>query len=207
MWVRVQLQSPKLICYRNYKSFNDTPFLQALNKTDFTFSSNNPDENYNILNSAFSRVINKHGPLKKKVSRKVFRKLYTSEVGLEPISQKIIPKIMSVLIKSKEIDMHPSEKIYISKNVSSNYFSNITNKGILNNEDFRKAIKPFLTNKCCLSNNGNVLVNKVDIITEENTLVKNFTNQCINIVEKCSGTKPIVLVNHHNNFQNIVNII
>ena len=36
-------------------------------------------------------------------------KLFIPEVGLETISQKILPSIMSVFIKRKEINVYPSE--------------------------------------------------------------------------------------------------
>ena len=52
-----------------------------------------------------------------------------------------------------------------------------------------------------------MLVDKDGIITKEKILVKNFNNHYINIAENCSDTKPNVLVDHHSNFGNIVNII
>lgn len=39
------------------------------------------------------------------------------------------------------------------------------------------------------------------------TLVKNFNNHYIKTGEKSRGTRPNVLMDNHNNFQNIINII
>ena len=75
------------------------------------------------------------------------------------------------------------------------------------NEDFWKSVKPFLANKGCLSNNGIMVVRKDEIITNGEILVEDFSNHYINIVEKCSDTKPNVLVDNRNNFKNIVNVI
>lgn len=75
------------------------------------------------------------------------------------------------------------------------------------NEDFWKSVKPFLANKGCLSNNGIMVVRKDEIITNGEILVEDFSNHYINIVEKCSDTKPDVLVDNRNNFKNIVNVI
>lgn len=52
-----------------------------------------------------------------------------------------------------------------------------------------------------------MVVRKDEIITNGEILVEDFSNHYINIVEKCSDTKPNVLVDNRNNFKNIVNVI
>ena len=51
------------------------------------------------------------------------------------------------------------------------YFSNITSKGIVTNKEFRKTIKPFLTNNCCLENSDIILINDDEMVTDDK---KNF---------------------------------
>ena len=48
------------------------------------------------------------------------------------------------------------------------------------------------TNKSSLSNNDIMLLDKAEILAKGKTLVKNFNNHFINIVEKCGEIKPNV---------------
>ena len=70
------------------------------------------------------------------------------------------------------------------------YFNNATKTGIQTNKDFRKLIKPFLTNKRFLENAEIVLAEKDEIVTEEKELARIFNGHYINIVERSCGTKP-----------------
>ena len=58
---------PKVIHYRNYKNFDESLFLDDLEKTTFLTNSNCPNENYQHLTENFLSVVEKHAPLKKKV--------------------------------------------------------------------------------------------------------------------------------------------
>ena len=60
---------PKAIYYRNYKKFNEQKFLEDVKNTNFCFNSDNPNENYELITDLFSKIINKHAPLKKKFLR------------------------------------------------------------------------------------------------------------------------------------------
>ena len=51
-------------------------------------------------------------------------------------------------------------------------------------------MKPFLTNKGCLENNGIILLDGEKMITNDRILVKHFNERYINIVECSSGFKP-----------------
>ena len=55
------------------------------------------------------------------------------------------------------------------KKMVRNYFSNVTNKGTPYNKEFWKLVKPFFSNKDCLSNSGIKLVDKDEIINKEKT--------------------------------------
>ena len=50
-------------------------------------------------------------------------------------------------------------------------------------------MKPFLTNKGCLENNGIILLDGEEMIANDRILVKRFNKHYINIVERSSGFK------------------
>ena len=58
---------PKVLSYRNYKNFNESKFLNDLNKTIITFDNENPKQNNNIFSNRFLEVGNIHAPLKTKI--------------------------------------------------------------------------------------------------------------------------------------------
>ena len=59
----------KAIYYRNYKKFNEQKFLEDVKNTNFCFNSDQPNENYELITDLFSKIVNKHAPLKKKFLR------------------------------------------------------------------------------------------------------------------------------------------
>ena len=62
---------PKIIFFRNYETkFDQTKFLSDLKNTNFSFTSADPNENYLFLTNSFSRIVEKHVPLKKKTLRR-----------------------------------------------------------------------------------------------------------------------------------------
>ena len=56
---------PKIIFFRNYEKFDETKFLSDLKNTSFSYASANPNENYLFLTNTFSKIFEKHVPLKK----------------------------------------------------------------------------------------------------------------------------------------------
>ena len=60
---------PKIIFFRNYKKFGETKFLADLKNTNFSFTSADPNENYLFLTNSFSKIVEKHVPLKQKTLR------------------------------------------------------------------------------------------------------------------------------------------
>ena len=63
----------------------------------------------------------------------------------------------------------------------------------MNNKNFWKVIKPFLTNKGFIDGNEITIVDGDEIISEEKELVKIFNEHYINIVEKTCALKPKIL--------------
>ena len=57
---------PNVLSSRNHKNFDESTFLNDLNKT-ITFDNENPNQNYNVLSSRFLEIVNIHALLKKKI--------------------------------------------------------------------------------------------------------------------------------------------
>ena len=63
---QITLLKPKIVFYRNYKHFEDSRFLEDLISTDFSFSTDYPNENYNFITDKFLNVVNRHTTLTRK---------------------------------------------------------------------------------------------------------------------------------------------
>ena len=67
---KYQRLKPKIICYREYKSFNDSAFLNDVTKLKLELGSKDPHEGYDTITNNFLKVVNKHASLKKKAIRR-----------------------------------------------------------------------------------------------------------------------------------------
>ena len=65
-----------------------------------------------------------------------------------------------------------------------------TSDGVMDNQDFWKLVKPFLSNKGGLEGSDISFVKEGEIITDNQNLATIFNDHYINIVEESSGTKP-----------------
>ena len=64
-----QSNRPKVITYRSYKKFHEEKVLNDLKETNIIMNENDPNQNYQSLTKTFLTIVNKHGPLKKKIVR------------------------------------------------------------------------------------------------------------------------------------------
>ena len=69
------------------------------------------------------------------------------------------------------------------------------------NTTFQKIVKPFLTNKGCITNDCNSIKKDVDIIGEEQLLVELFNEDYVSLVGTSSGNKPSSLINSEDSAQ------
>ena len=60
---------PKILSDGNYKNFDESKFLNDLNKTIITFDNENPNQNSNVLSNRFLEVISIHAPLNENSKR------------------------------------------------------------------------------------------------------------------------------------------
>ena len=149
----VSLLKTRIIFFRNYKRFDEIKFLADLENTNFSFTSTDPNENYLFLTNSFSKIVEKHVPLKKKTLRlnhapfdsKELRKGIYTRSTFRNRFLKNPNEINSNLYKQQR-----NKCVSIRRKSVKHCFSIITRNGIITNKNFWKTIKPFLTNKGCL---------------------------------------------------------
>ena len=61
---------PKIIHYRNFKTFDEQNYIADVKNADFSFETDDPNENYSALTNTFSLIVEKHAPLKKESSKR-----------------------------------------------------------------------------------------------------------------------------------------
>ena len=123
----------------------------------------------------------------------------------------------AIMEKSKTRNKYlkwPSRENYVSYKKSKNkcnsltkktkkiFFKEATEDGIMSNKKFWSTVKPFFTNKGCISNNFVSVEKDGDPISNEEELVELFNQNYINIAENFSGKKPSSLGDSLNASQN-----
>ena len=61
---------PKTIFYRNYKNFYEKKFVKDVKAADFSFSNNDPNENYSVLSDTLEISRQTRTPYKENTKRK-----------------------------------------------------------------------------------------------------------------------------------------
>ena len=183
---------PKTIFYRNYKNFDQAKFVKDVKAADFSFSNNDPNENYSALSDTFSKLVVRHAPLKKKIQRGNHAPFVSKEMRKAIYTRS---RLRNTFCKNpseeNEIKYKRQRNLCVSLRCKAiKYFSNITSKAIVTNKEIWKTIRPFLTNKGCLENSDIMLINDDEMVTDDKTLAKTFNEHYINIVERSSGLKP-----------------
>ena len=168
---------PKIIHYRNFKRFDEQKFIADVKNADFSFETDDPNENYSALTNTFSLIVEKHAPLKKKIVRGNHAPFITKDLRKAIYTRS---KLRNKFIKNPT---EVNEKLYkrqrnkcvlIRKKSIKQYFSNITSKGIVIKREFWKTMKLFLTNKGCLDNCDIMLRGDNKMITDETSAWLNF---------------------------------
>ena len=194
------LLKPNTIYYRNHKKINEQKFLEDVKNTNFCFNSDDPNDNYELITDLFSKIVNKHAPLKKKFLRGNQAPFINKEL------RKAIYDRSRLRNRFCKTPTEENEKLYkkqrnkcvsIRKKSIRNYFNKIANENVVTNRNFWKIIKPFLTNKGHLENAEIMLIQDKKIISNENELVKVFNKHYINIIEKSGGQKPTNIAKRH----------
>ena len=150
------------------------------------------------MSEIFSDVWNYHAPLKQKSVRGNYALFMTRE-----LSKAIMTKSQ---IKNSYVKW-PSRENFTAYNKAKNKYNSLTRKakrkffkeatknGVMSNRTFWKTVKPFLTNKGCMTNDCINTENDGDIVRDEKVFVELFNENYINIVEISTGNKPSSLGN------------
>ena len=193
---------PKIITYRDQKDFDQQNVLRDLDKKLVQGQLyKSCDEPSKKLSEIFHDILNYHTPLKEKQVRR----------NHAPFMAKDLSK--AVMEKSKARNKYlkwPSRENYLShkktknkcntltRKAKKNFFREATKDGIMSNKKFWSTVKPFLTNKGCISNDFISIEKDGELISNEKELVELFNENYINIVKNTSGTKPSSLGNCSN---------
>ena len=178
----------KTIFYRNYKNFDEEKFVK-----DFSFSNNDPNARYSVLSDTFSKIVNRHAPIKKKILRGNHSPFIIKEMRKAIYTRS---RLRNKFCKSPSEENERKYKrqrnlcVSLSCKATKQCFSNITSKGIVTSKEFWKTIIPFLTNKGCLENSNIMLITDDEMVANDKTLAKTFIEYYINIVKRPSGSKP-----------------
>ena len=191
---KFQRLPPKNIEFRDYKKFDEKLFLQELGSINFgeLFANDNAD-NYDILTKKVRAVIDKHAPIKSKKVRGNNKPFVTKDLRRAIMKRSRLRnkynnwKSRENYIAYRQAKRDCDRETELAK---SQYFSRATEKGILNNKEFWKLMKPALTNKGIIGSDVIILEENGELISDEHKLVEIFNNHYINIVETTMGKPP-----------------
>ena len=155
-------------------------FLEDLENSNLSANSNNSHKNYTNLSQTFSKVVQKHTPLKKKILRgndapfinREFREEIYKRSRLRNEFWKDPSKENENLFKTQRNKCVSLRR----KNIKS-YFQHLTKKDLVTNKSFWNFVKPFLTNNSCHTQNDIMLIDNGKVTVEESDLiVQHYSN-------------------------------
>ena len=178
-------QEPVTINYRDYKSFNKNNFQSELmNKLN---EGHTYDTNYEIFETIFMDLLNKHAPMKVKYVRannapfmnKVLSKAIMTRSRLRNKFIKC-PNDINRIIYNK----HRNYCVNLLRKEKKKYFNNMDLKLLTENKLFWKTIKPLFSEKLNISRkislieNDEIISNDVDVAETMNDF---FSNAVVNL--------------------------
>ena len=126
--------------------------------------------------------MNYHAPLKQKSARDNDAPFMTQELSKAIMTKSKVKNSYAAYKKGK------NKCNSLTRKAKRKFFKEAT-KSRMSNRTFWKTVKPFLTNKGCMTNDWVSIEKDGDIIRDEKLLVELFNENFINIVEISSGNK------------------
>ena len=163
-----QKQAPITIKYRDYKSFDKPTFQTELNDKLNGFDKN--DINYNIFESIFTKLLNKHAPIKEKYVRANNAPFMTKTLTKAIMNRS---RLKNKFIKNPDsnnrsiYNKHRNYCVNLLRKEKKRYYNNLDLKLITDNKTFWKTIKPLFSDK-------NNICRKITLI-ENNEILSNDT--------------------------------
>ena len=203
-----QNQCPRVIHYRDYKSFNTQSFRQDV-------FANLHKENVNINQlemflNVFKQVFDIHAPIKRRYIR----------ANQGPFTNKTLQKavmthsrLRNKFLKNKTESNKTAYKkqrnycVSLFRKEKESLFENLDTKKITGNKKFWKTIKPFLTNKSSNNRNKITLTQKDETISCSKDGAEVFNTFFVNVVSNlCIVINESLLGNTGKTNDRIVNI-
>ena len=169
---------PRIINYRDFKSFCNDSFRESLQQALSITSVNGCDEAYKGFITSCKKSLESHAPLKKKYVRG----------NQSPFMNKDLSKAIMVRTKLRNIFLkNRTEENKINYNKQRNlcvallrkskreYYQNLNVASVCDNKKFWKVVKPLLSNKI-VSNEKITLVEKSEILKSDKETAKVLNN-------------------------------
>ena len=167
---------PKIVKYRDHKHFYQEKFHDLDSKLLQGDLFRNCEEPYEKLSEILIDILNFHAPLKQKQVRGNQAPFMTKELS------------KAIMVKSEARNRYlkwPSRENCVSHKKSKNICNSLTKKAKnMTNKKFWGTVKPFLTDKGCISDDFISIEEDAELISNEKELVEIFNENYINIVEK-----------------------
>lgn len=175
---------PRVVLYRDYKTFSKTLFLQDLNSRLATYNIRNMD--FDIFENIFMEKLNAHAPIKQKFLR----------ANDSPFMTKILRKAIMHRSKLKnDYNKHMTESHHLAykkqrnlctgllRKAKSTFYKNLKPNSINDNKLFWRNVKPLFSDKQITTENI-TLVDNERIINEESEISEIFSDFFSNVVKK-----------------------
>ena len=136
---------PKIIAYRKTKNFNVDEFLNEIQNANFVCNTSNADANYDNLINSFSKIVDKHAPIKHRTLRGNQAPFMTRELR-KAIYNRSRLKNRQLKNPSTENRLNYKKQrnkcVSLRKKAMKTYFYTITNSGIISNKIFWNTVNP-----------------------------------------------------------------
>ena len=188
---------PKNIIYRDCKIFDENQFLRDINDAPIKETLlTDPRNAYENFTTIFRNLIDIHAPLKKKKIRGNQAPFMTKEYSKAIMTRSRIKNRYNKW-KSRENYLEYQKAKNNCKKIGAlakrNYFTKVTENGIMSSKELWKVVKPYLNKNACISGGSIILEEKGKIISKEEDLVEIFNDHYINIVTNTTGKVPTSL--------------
>ena len=162
---------PKEPFYRDHKHFNHEYFEKDLKCALSTFEK----INYQEFDKTFTQILNKHAPVKKKLTR-AKEAPYMPKALRKAIVRRLELKTKYFKLKSNDtLKAYKKQKNYCSrlcKKERKKFFENLNLSLVVDNKKFWKVVKPLFNEKGSGVSNEAVLLEKDKILRDDSKVAK-----------------------------------
>ena len=187
---------PKITYYRDYKNFDSYSFRAELRE-----ELKKTDQGYLHFEVTFLRVLDKHASMKKKILR-ANDKPYMTKILRKAIMRRSALRNKYLKDKSdesyKEFKKQKNYTQRLAKRERTKYFANLDLHNYTDNIRFWNTVKPMFSNTNIGSNNI-TLVEKGEVITDDQELAETFNSFFIDAVSSLSIEENKALLDDESN--------